>query len=161
LATKGNPIAIQKLVDRINDAPKPTTALNPDLMNEELMNNLAEYKKVVEEMDAKKEFNPSDKKKLLALPFLLSKRAALPEPRFGQKEWTLFEKLYGKPWNSFEEKTFDEEEKITEYNYEQYLPKHLLKGIDTESEDFKRTIKYANYTSKTEMEQHQADKAQF
>lgn len=47
------------------------------------MNSLAEYKRVVDEIDAKKEFNPSDKKKLLALPFLLSKRTALPEPRYG------------------------------------------------------------------------------
>lgn len=125
------------------------------------MNSLAEYKRVVDEIDAKKEFNPSDKKKLLALPFLLSKRTALPEPRYGQKEWALFEKLYGKPWNAFEENTFDEQEKITEYNYEEFIPKHLLKGVDTNSEDFKRTIKYANYNSKTDYEQHQADKAQF
>lgn len=37
-----------------------------------------------------KEYEPSDRKKLLALPFLLAKRHELPEPKRGQKEWVLF-----------------------------------------------------------------------
>ena len=112
-------------------------------------------------MDQKNEFNPSDKKKLLALPFLLAKRSALPEPRYGQKEWSLFEKMYGRAWNAMDDVIFDEEEKITEYNYEEHIPKHLLKGIDTNSEDFKRAIKMANYNSKTKYEQHKADQKEF
>lgn len=41
-----------------------------------------------------KEFFPSDKKKLLALPFLMAKNRELPEPKRGQKEWDLFTDLY-------------------------------------------------------------------
>ena len=157
LATKGNPIALQKLVDKVNDSEKPLPPASPDQLVEEIYNNLSEYKNVIEAMDQKKEFNPSDKKKLLALPFLLSKRTALPEPRYGQKEWALFEKLYGRPWNAYEGINFDEQEKITEYNYEEFIPKHLLNGIDTQSDDFKKSIKVANFNSKTDYEQHQAD----
>jgi hypothetical protein len=62
--------------------------------------------------------------------------------------------MYGKAWNAFDNIVFDEEEKITEYNYEEFIPKHLLKGIDTQSDDFKRQIKMANLSSKTEYEQH-------
>jgi hypothetical protein len=37
-----------------------------------------------------KVLHASDRKKLLALPFYLQKREALPEPKYGQKEWDLF-----------------------------------------------------------------------
>ena len=104
---------------------------------------------------------PSDKKKLLALPFYLSKRAALPEPRYGQKEWRIFEELYGRPWNAFDNLRYDPEEKITEFNYEKFLPKHLLKGVDAQSDDFQMSVKVANYKSKTCYEQHQEDKKAF
>ena len=73
----------------------------------------------------------------------------------------MFEELYGKPWNAYENVVFDDEEKITEYNYEEFIPKHLLKGVDTNSESFKRSIKMANYQSKTSYEQHKADQAEF
>lgn len=46
--------------------------------------------------------NPSDRKKMLALPFFLAKRAQEPEPIKGQAEWDLFEKMTGKAWNAFE-----------------------------------------------------------
>jgi len=36
-----------------------------------------------------------------------------------------------------------------------------LQGVDTQSEDFKRLIKVANFNSRTEYEQHQDNKAQF
>jgi hypothetical protein len=42
--------------------------------------------------------NPSDRKKILALPFYLTKRHQLPEPRRGQKELELFEELTGTNW---------------------------------------------------------------
>jgi len=41
------------------------------------------------------QLNPSDKKKLLALPFYLSKRMENPEPRRGQFECTLFKEMTG------------------------------------------------------------------
>ena len=66
--------------------------------------------------------NDSDKKKLLSLPFLLHKRAELPEPKYGQKEWDLFTKMYGKLYNEYDNEKFDSEHKITEFTYENYIP---------------------------------------
>jgi len=80
-----------------------------------------------------KVYEASDRKKLLALPFLLAKRVELPEPKIGQKEYALFKTLYGKDWNHYAHINFDPEEKITEFNYENFISKHLLEGIDTSS----------------------------
>ena len=80
----------------------------------------------------------------MALPFLLAKRVELPEPKQGQKEYDLFQTLYGKSWNHYDGETFDQEEKITEFNYEKFIDKHLLEGVDTSSEDFKNAIKALN-----------------
>jgi len=91
-----------------------------------------------------KEYEVSDRKKLLALPFLLSKRVELPEPKYGQKEYDLFTTMYGKDWNHYKDVNFDPEEKITEFNYERFINKHLLKNLDTSSEDFKTLIKSMN-----------------
>ncbi len=53
--------------------------------------------------------------------------------------------MYGKPWNAYDGVKFDPEEKITEFNYEYYIPKHLLKTMDTQSDEFKRAIRLANF----------------
>ena len=39
--------------------------------------------------------NNSDRKKLLALPFFLAKRAQTPEPRNGQSEFEFFKRVTG------------------------------------------------------------------
>ena len=87
---------------------------------------------------------PSDKKKLLALPFYLTKRSALPDPRYGQKEWQIFEELYGRSWDAYDGLKFDPEDKITEFNYENHISKHMLKGEETQSDSFLKTIRMAN-----------------
>lgn len=69
---------------------------------------------------------PSDKKKLLSLPFYLQKRAELPEPKYGQREWDLFRKIFGVNWNHYDDLEFDTEEKITEFNYENHIPQIFL-----------------------------------
>jgi hypothetical protein len=51
--------------------------------------------------------NVSDRKKLLALPFYLSKRSENPEPKRGQQEFELFKELTGKDWNHHWEQRFD------------------------------------------------------
>jgi hypothetical protein len=56
--------------------------------------------------------NVSDRKKLLALPFYLSKRSENPEPKRGQQEFELFKELTGKDWNHHWEQRFDQEHKI-------------------------------------------------
>jgi hypothetical protein len=98
---------------------------------------------------------------LLALPFLLARRAEKASPKEGQKEWDIFAELYGNSWDKFDNLDFDPEEKITEFNYENYINKHVLKTMDTGSEDFKNLVRALNFTSKTEYEQHKANQADF
>ena len=78
--------------------------------------------------------NSSDNKKLLALPFYLGKRQELPEPRIGQAEFTLFEYMTGQNWYDDAHIQWDPEHKITEFNYEQFIPEDVLKNMDTQSE---------------------------
>ena len=113
-------------------------------MVENIRDSLESYRDAVDSMYPGKNYEPSDRKKLLALPFLLAKRTELPEPKKGQKEYALFRKLYGKNWDHYEGVNFDPEEKITEFNYENFIPKYLLENVDTDSNDFKQFIKIAN-----------------
>ena len=98
---------------------------------------------------------------MLSLPFFLAKRSELPEPKKGQKEWDLFENIFGASWDKFDGIMFDQEEKITEFNYEKFIPKHILSSLDTQSEDFKNAIKVMNLNSKTEYEQHKENQQKF
>lgn len=107
------------------------------------------------------ELASSDKKKLLSLPFYMAKRRELPEPKKGQKEWDFFEEIYGKPWDYHSDVMFDTETKITEFDYEKYIPKQALERLDTNSEEFIRDVRKANLASKTEIEQHKEDQEQF
>lgn len=95
---------------------------------------------------------PSDKKKLLALPFFLAKRSQPVEPRRGQSEFNLFNTLTGKGWYDNEGITIDDETKITEFEYENYLNQHLLKNLDTKSNEFKRYVRSLNLFTVTDYE---------
>ncbi len=86
-------------------------------MVEELQTALREYRAKVDSI----EMNPSDKKKLLSLPFFLAKRQQLPEPRRGQAEFNLFTKLSGTNWYNDSTVVIDQETKITEFDYENYF----------------------------------------
>lgn len=98
---------------------------------------------------------PSDKKKLLALPFYLAKRAENPD-HFGDDEMKLFNELTGLNWHDDKSinisRTHDQEEKITEFEYEKYLNPALIKNLDTSSDDFKQLVRTANFVSKTRLE---------
>ena len=118
---------------------------------------LADYKKSVEDLP----LYASDRKKLLALPFYMAKRSECPEPRRGQFEWDLFKELTGSDWNDDAGYKFDEEHKITEFDYEKYLNPELLKNVDTTTDSFKDFIKALNYSTKTKHERLQEQKAQF
>lgn len=39
----------------------------------------------------------------------------------------------------------DEEKKITEFDYENYIDPQLLQGVDTSSESFKKAIRLMNF----------------
>jgi len=127
----GNPMILQQLCDKANDEAKVHNPVSFDKAVENIRDDMEQYKAIVDGMFPGKVYEPSDRKKLLALPFLLSKRTELPTPKFGQKEYDLFTTMYGKDWNHYEGVNFDPEEKITEFNYEQFINKHLLKNMDT------------------------------
>ena len=112
------------------------------------MLSLDEYKELVTGMG----LNSSDRKKLLALPFYLTKRMQLPEPRRGQSEFDFFKELTGHDWYDDQHYLFDPENKITEFDYENYIDPLILKTIDTSSPEFKKEIKKLNLLSKTKLE---------
>jgi hypothetical protein len=159
-ACNGNPQRIQMLVDKVNDSAKPLPPASFDKLIEKIHDQMNVYKAAIDNTNGK-EYNPSDRKKLLALPFYLSKRQELPEPKKGQKEWDLFAEMYGTEWDQFDNLMFDQEEKITEFNYENFIPAQILKGMDTQSQDFKDLVKQLNFSNKTAYEQHRANQAQF
>ena len=95
---------------------------------------------------------PSDRKKLLSLPFYLAKRQEQPSPRIGQDSYELFKELTGEDWNADARMEYDPEEKITEFDYEKYLNPALIKNADTKSPEFQDLIKQLNFMNKTRYE---------
>jgi hypothetical protein len=63
---------------------------------------------------------------MLALPFYMNKRKELPEPRKGQLEYQLFEEIFGMNWDEDVQLNIDPEVKITEFNYEEFIPAEIL-----------------------------------
>jgi hypothetical protein len=63
---------------------------------------------------------------MLALPFYMNKRKELPEPRKGQLEYQLFEEIFGMNWDEDVQMNIDTEVKITEFNYEEFIPAEIL-----------------------------------
>jgi nitroimidazol reductase NimA-like FMN-containing flavoprotein (pyridoxamine 5'-phosphate oxidase superfamily) len=61
--------------------PKPFPPQNYDKLIEEIHKSLDKYKSVI--LSGSKERYPSDIKKLLALPFLMTRQVELPEPKKG------------------------------------------------------------------------------
>jgi len=109
---------------------------------------MEKYKAAIDNTEGRHLY-PSDRKRLLGLPFLMAKRSERPAPKKGQKEWDLFYEMFGNEYDKFDGILFDKEDKITEFNYENYLPQPFLKTMDTQSEDFKIMIKQMNFNSKT------------
>jgi hypothetical protein len=91
----------------------------------------------------------------------MDRTSELPEPKKGQKEWAVFTDLYGLEWDHFKHLMFDDEDKITEFNYENFIPAPLLKTMDTDSKDFKMMIREINMTNKTQYEQHMENQEKF
>lgn len=100
------------------------------------------------------EITSSDKKKLLALPFSLIKRTQKSEPKKGQWQWNLFRDTYGEEWDKYEDLKYDEEQKITEFDYENFIPQEMLEGVDTTSEEFKKEMRRLHLNSRTAYERH-------
>jgi tRNA/tmRNA/rRNA uracil-C5-methylase (TrmA/RlmC/RlmD family) len=66
--TNGNPVKIQEIVNKYNNHAVEIDSY--EHLTEEIQKSLKEYKETVDSMG----LNPSDRKKLLGLPFYLSKR---------------------------------------------------------------------------------------
>lgn len=73
---KGDPMKLQRLVDQANDAEKPSLPPSYDLLVDSLHDQLEQYQAAISAFEGKHELAASDKKKLLALPFYLTKRTA-------------------------------------------------------------------------------------
>lgn len=118
---------------------------------------MREYREKVDSVG----YTASDRKKVLALPFYLAKRQQLPEPRYGQHEFELFKELTGRNWYDDARLLIDEEHKITEFDYENYLDAKLLPKDASKDPEFKKLIKVLNFFSKTEYEALQEAKESF
>lgn len=113
--------------------------------------SLIEYQAAIDKMN----LQPSDRKKMLALPFYLTKRSEIPAPKRGQAEWDMYKEVYGEEyWNDLDLLDRDTEEKVTEFNYEKFFPEGALDGVDTQGQEFKNKIKMMNLTMRTKYEQH-------
>ena len=150
IATEGNPVKIQKLVNELDRSNIPKISSYDELC-EKTQDAMQEYRAAVDKLS----LNPSDRKKLLSLPWYMAKRSEKPVPRRGQPEYELFKEITGRDWHEDAGAAFDEETKITEFDYENYISPELLKGVDTSSEEFKNFIRMANFSSKTKKEQLQ------
>jgi hypothetical protein len=103
----------------------------------------------------------TDKKRILSLPFYLAKRSQNPEPRYGQMEFDLFSEMTGKNWYDYSTLSRDPQTKITEFDYENYIHKSLLKNVRTDTEEFKQMVRTLNLMTHTDYEQHQRSKEEF
>lgn len=89
------------------------------------------------------------------------KRHQKPQPKRGQWQWSLFTELYGKEWSHYDALEIDHEQKITEFDYEKFLPNGFLDTVNKDDDDFKTFIKKLNFNSRTEYERHQENKKEF
>lgn len=119
---------------------------------------LESYKAAVDGLGS---LNPSDRKKLLSLPFYMSKRAEKPTPREGQDEMALYEELSGEKWYNDVDKLIDSEDKITEFNFEQFFDASLMEKVDYNSASFKELVKSLNFFSRTKMQVSEDNRKKF
>lgn len=75
---KGNPYELQKLVNKIDPANVPGHS-SYQQVESDIHRDLQNFKEAVGKLN----LYPSDRKKLLAMPFYLAKRAEAPVPRHG------------------------------------------------------------------------------
>ena len=155
--TKGNPVKIQRIVDRYENSPIMIDSY--EHLVQETQDALRGYREKIDGLN----LNSSDRKKLLALPFYMSKRSQLPSPRKGQTEYKLFSEITHQQWFDDTHTDFDTEQKITEFDYENYFDPFILKKNKhlTDSEDFKTLVKALNVFSQTKYERLRDNKESF
>ncbi len=147
--TNGNPVKLQELVMKARRSGPP--AKNFDGLISQAMDNMARYKQVINQMT----LNRSDRTKLLALPFFTQRRTQGPAPKKGMWQYDYFTELAGgKDWHHYDGMEYDNEKKITAYNFEKFLPASYLEHVDTSSPQFRKDLKMATLLQKTEYEKH-------
>lgn len=147
-ATADDPIALQEALNKVEPTGAHHASVEAAL--QQYLHALDEYKQDIN----KHNFAASDRKKMLAMPFALRKHVQMPEPKKGQHEWTMFSEWAGKPWDAYENVEFDPEEKITEFEYEKFIPKQILATMDTQSLEFRNYVKMLNLKTRTSLEAH-------
>lgn len=152
----GNPVALQLLVNEVSAKDIRGFASEEEYLKAR-EDVLREHKETVNSLNV----HPSDRKKLLALPFQLAKYTERPKPNVGTSEMKLFEELYGKDWYWGSDFLFDPEEKMTEFNYEKFFSKDYLDTWDTNSQEFKDFIRKQSLIQRTELEQHRENQERF
>lgn len=139
-------LELQLLIDSVEPKVK---ALSADEKLKRMQSGLYDYKLFIE---SSKLLN-SDKEKLLGLPFMMLRHQQFPEPERGTWQYSLFEELYGHPYEygKFEVET---EEKIHKYNYQQFLHPSIIEkfGDNPEHPDFEYFLKQKNLEYKTRLE---------
>lgn len=60
--------------------------------------------------------------------------------------------MTGKDWHADSKMIIDEEKKITEFDYENFIHPSILKNCDKDDPEFKKTIRALNIMTKTEYE---------
>jgi hypothetical protein len=104
-----DPVKLQEALNKVEPTGQHFASFEEKFHHK--LRAMDEYKKEVN----KHNFAGSDRKKMLAMPFALSKRTELPEPKKGQEEWAIFEEHTGKAWDFYDKLDFDPEQKITEF----------------------------------------------
>lgn len=144
-ATGGNPILLQ---DAVNNArPQGPIATSFDGLVAGAMLAANEYKKEV----GKLSLYPSDRAKLLALPFFCSRRKQGPAPQKGQWQYDLFTEIAGHPWEHYDNILVDLENKPLNGDF---LPQGFREKLNTESSEFKRSLRMHNLLTPTAYERH-------
>jgi hypothetical protein len=154
-ACEGSPVKLQMAINELV-IPKGQAQTYEQRVSG-LKDSLQNYKDEV----AKRNITATDRKKLLSMPFYMMKRSEKPEPKKGQSEWGLFKEMYGHAWDADLLTVQDDEEKITEFNYEKFLHADELARWDQDSDEFKEYIKVLNLSTKTRHERIQHNKKQF
>jgi hypothetical protein len=152
----GNPVKLQEKLHKIKPTDRPGYASHEELQHQHTL-AMQEYKDHINTLS----LQPSDRKRMLALPYYLSKRQDKPEPQIGQEELKMFEEIYGRSYFFGEKEVMDPVQKITEFDYENHIPQEILAMFDTNSDDFKEKIRMLNLSQKTPLEKHQKDKDEF
>lgn len=143
--TEGNPILLQ---DAVNNAkPSGPIAISFDGLVAGTMKAADRYKQEVNKLS----LYPSDRAKLLALPFFCSRRRQGPAPQKGQWQYNLFTEIAGNTWGHFDDLLVDPENKPLNGDF---LPEGFREKINTESNEFKRALKMHNLLNPTQYERH-------